>query len=344
VRAQAARGMSAPVCVAALTAALAAAATATAPLPSADRILQAMLAAPDIIDYEGTKVMTAVRGPRAETVTVLEAYKRLGRLRLEFLSPQGVAGRLVVDDGAAAWQYEPAHHLVIQSPSFARPRPSPPAADVRRALLVAVLGREDVIGRPTVVVAAERRAGGPSRRYWVDEATGVVLRTEERDAAGQVVFTSFFTRIGFGLNVPTALFRFTPPAGARVLPLYLSGDPVDRPEDVARLAGVSVAVPASLPLGYRFRTAAVTRRGPLVTATLVYSDGVQTLTVFLTPASRFPVPAVGTVLPVGDREGRVVDVGYFRVLLWQAGATTAAVAGSLPPHSLALVAEAISPP
>jgi hypothetical protein len=40
----------------------------------------------------------------------------------------------------------------------------------------------------------------------------------------------------------------------------------------------------------------------------------------------------------------VVDVGYFRVLLWQAGATTAAVAGSLPPHSLALVAEAISPP
>ncbi len=331
------------VSAAVLTAALAAGAATRPALPSADQVLQAMLDAPGVVDYEGTKVMTVVRGHRAETVTVLEAYKRLGRLRLEFLSPEGVAGRLVVDDGAAAWQYEPSHHLVIQNPSFARPAVAPQAADVRRQSLVAVLGREEVIGRPAVVVVLEPRAGGPSRRYWVDEVTGVVLRTEERDAAGEVVFTSFFTRVGFGLNVPAALFRFTPPAGARIVPLYLSGDPMDSPQALAHLAGFPVAVPASLPFGYRFRTGTVTRRGPLVAATAVYTDGARTVTVFQAPAARFPLPPVGAPLPVGGRQGRVVEVGYFRVLLWQAGSTTAAVAGSLPDAALALVAEAVTP-
>ncbi|MDQ7819423.1 MAG: sigma-E factor regulatory protein RseB domain-containing protein [Armatimonadota bacterium] len=326
-----------------LAGAVLAAASAASPLPSADRVLEAMLAAPGVIDYEGTKVMTAVRGPRAETVTVLEAYKRLGRLRLEFLSPDGLAGRLVVDDGAVAWQYEPAHHLVIQNPSFARPAFSPSVADIRRASLVAVLGREEVIGRPAIVVALEPREGGASRRYWVDEATGVVLRTEERDVAGQVVFTSFFTRIGFGLNVPTALFRFTPPAGARILPLYVSGDPVASPDALARQAGLSRAVPAALPWGYRFRAGSVARRGALTLASAVYSDGARALTVFLAPAARWPVPQVGAPHPVAGRMGRIVDVGYFRVLLWQAGATTAAVAGSLPADALAVVAEALAP-
>src|SRR5712692_9478912 len=98
---------------------------ASASLPSARDVVTFMFAAPALVDYEATKVLTAVHEDRAETVTALESYKRLGKLRLEFLSPESVSGRLVVDDGASSWQYEPSYHLVIRVPSFVRPPSSP---------------------------------------------------------------------------------------------------------------------------------------------------------------------------------------------------------------------------
>ncbi len=313
-------------------------------LPSAATVITAMLAAPERVDYEGTKVLSAVRNDRADTVTVLESYKRLGRLRLEFLSPESVGGRLIVDDGASFWQYEPSHHLVIRGPSFVRPPAAPQTAhEVLRSHLVAVLGVEEVIGRQTVVVAMEPRAGGADRRYWVDQTTGVILRTEERDATGEIVFTSFFTRISFGLNLPSALFRFNPPAGARVIPLFLSGDPVATPEALRRQAGFGATMPVSLPYGYQFRDGAVSRHGALVASAATYADGVRTLTVFQTPSSKMAFPQVGVPVTLDTVGARLLDLGYFRVLIWQSRGINYAVAGSLPAPALMLIAEEISP-
>jgi outer membrane lipoprotein-sorting protein len=46
------------------------------------RILQMALEAPHLVDYEGTKVMTALRGGRMETITVAESHKRPDAIRL----------------------------------------------------------------------------------------------------------------------------------------------------------------------------------------------------------------------------------------------------------------------
>jgi outer membrane lipoprotein-sorting protein len=88
-------------------------------LPTASAVLKAIAAAPTLVDYEGTKVITAVREGRVETITVLESHKRPGSLRLEYLSPESVSGRLIIDDGTTLWQYEPSLHAVVQGPSFA---------------------------------------------------------------------------------------------------------------------------------------------------------------------------------------------------------------------------------
>src|SRR3989475_11400277 len=84
------------------------------PWPSAAAGVAAMLTAPALVDYEGTKVLSAVRGDRAETGTALESYKRLGKLRLEFLSPQSVSRALIVDQWSSSWQYEASCHPVIR--------------------------------------------------------------------------------------------------------------------------------------------------------------------------------------------------------------------------------------
>ncbi|MGH2399197.1 MAG: LolA family protein, partial [bacterium] len=212
--------------------------------PDAASVLKTMLAAPALIDYEGTKVISTVRGARAETVTILEAYKRLGRLRLEFLSPESVSGRLIVDDGAETWQYEPSMHLVIRGPSFVQGTGSPERAeDILRRYTVSVLGREAVIGRDTAVLALAPGTGGSNRRLWVDQATGVVLRTEERDAAGEIVYVSYFSRISYSLNLPPALFTFRRPAGAKVLSFHVSGNRVSTADELRRAAGIPVVAP-----------------------------------------------------------------------------------------------------
>lgn len=313
------------------------------PLPDAAVILRTMLAAPALLDYEGTKVISTVRGARAETVTMLEAYKRLGRLRLEFLSPESTSGRLIIDDGISTWQYEPALHLVVRGPSFVQGAAHPERApEILRRYRVLVLGRETVIGRETILVALAPGSGGSDRRLWVDETTGVVLRTEERDARGEIVYVSFFSRISYSLNLPPGLFQFRQPAGARVLSFQVTGEPVRGVADLRALARAEVVAPPVLLGRYAFRDGRVARHGAFSAVALTYTDGVGVVTVFQTPTARMAFPDVGEPLALRAGRGRLLDLGYFRVLVWQAGSVHYAVVGNVPPAVLAAIAEAVT--
>jgi hypothetical protein len=262
---------------------------------------------------------------------MLEAYKRLGKLRLEFLSPESVSGRLVIDDGAASWQYEPSVHLVIHGPSFVSGVGRPERAGaILRGYGVRILGREEVIGRPTVVVGLAAGRTGSHRRLWVDEVTGIPLRTEERDTRGKIIFVSYFSRISYSLNLPPALFQFRRPAGARVVEFYLSGDPVGTPADLVRLARSPIAVPAVLLGQYRFRDGRIAHHGAFSAVVATYSDGISVLTVFQTPSSRMAFPVVGDPITAGPGSRRFLDLGYFRVVLWQRGGMNFAVLGNVP--------------
>ena len=301
------------------------------PLPDAAVILRTMLRAPAMIDYEGTKVISTLRGRSAETVTMLEAYKRLGKLRLEFLSPESVSGRLIVDDGAASWQYEPSMHLVVRGPSFVSGAGRPErAGDILRGYGVHILGREEVIGRATIVVSLAAGRSGSHRRLWVDEATGVPLRTEERDSSGQIVFVSYFSRISYSLNLPPALFQFRKPAGARVVAFHLTGDSVATPGELVGLARSPVVVPPRLLGRYAFRDGRIAQHGAFSAAVATYSDGISALTVFQTPSSRMAFPEVGDPIAFGAGTARFLDRGYFRVVLWQQAGMNFAVLGNVP--------------
>jgi len=301
------------------------------PLPDPAAVLRTMLRAPALIDYEGTKVISTVRGRTAETVTMLEAYKRLGKLRLEFLSPESVSGRLVVDDGATSWQYEPSMHLVVSGPSFISGSGRPDRADeILRGYGVRILGREEVIGRETVVLGLAAGRAGSHRRVWIDEATGVPLRTEERDARGEIVFVSYFSRIGYSLNLPPALFQFRQPAGARAVGFHVTGDPVASRSELLARARPPLSVPPLLLGRYHFREGRIAHHGAFSAAVATYSDGISVLTVFQTPSSRMAFPEVGDPVTAGGRSARFLDLGYFRVILWQHGGTNYAVLGNVP--------------
>jgi len=298
----------------------------------ASAVLRSMLAAPGLIDYEGTKVITTRRGDRVETVTVLDAHKRPNQTRLEFLSPEALVGRVVVDNGAETWHYEPSLHMAFQGPTLSRPGG---VTETLRAVLatarVDLAGTEEVIGRPAFVLVLSLRGGG-RRLLWVDQATGVPLRVEER-AGDEAVYAAYFTRISFSLNLPETLFRFRAPAGARIFSLFPSEEDALTVEQVQRSVRFALRMPAALPAGVRFERAGVVRYGPVGAAVLRYTAGGAPLSVFQVPRRQMPQAArapAGEVLTLASVPARLVEFGYFRMVTWSDGSLLITIVGAQP--------------
>ncbi len=307
---------------------LVASAGASQELPTPLAILRRAVEAPLRIDYEGVRVMTAVRQDGAETVRVAVWHLHPHAYRMEFLSPLRLAGRLVLDDGSATWHYEPSLHLAIRGPSLARPDPSQ-VEPVPENYVARLLGVDQVAGRPAYLLALLPKAEGVTRRFWVDRLTGLVLKWEEADAERGVYFTSTFTRITFG-PLPPEIFRFHRPAGVRVV--ELSGKPraLARLSELSRAVGFPVAAAAQLPEGFRYLGGGVSRFGGLLAAVLWYSDGATTVSVFQLPSSRMAAPPGGESVRVGSTAVRVHTAGYLRVAVWERGGVRFAVVGSVP--------------
>lgn len=296
--------------------------------------------APQIVDYEGTKILSVLRGSLMETVTLNEAHKRPAKTRLEFLSPEGVAGRIVVDDGARTWHYEPRLNIAFSGPSMAVPADAASSLPTDR-YRVRLLGIENVIGRPTVVLSLWPQAGRRERRLWIDRTTGVALRSEERDPDEGLVLTAYFTRISFGMNLPSALFRLRLPAGARVVGQDTPAGSLVSLPDVERAVRFPVRVPQALPGGFRLLGGAPVRDGPVLAAHLQYSDGVRSLALFVAPASRLGPPGRGEPVAALGTEARTLIIGAMRLLLWEAHGVRSTLVGPLSLAELITVAEAI---
>jgi outer membrane lipoprotein-sorting protein len=296
-----------------------------------------------IVDYEGTKILSVLRGSLMETITLNEAHKRPGLMRLEFLSPDGVAGRLVIDDGVRTWHYEPRLNMAFVGPTMAVPSDAATRLPADR-YRVRVLGVEDVIDRPTVVLSLWPQAGRRERRMWIDRFTGVALRTEERDPDEGLVATAYFTRISFVLNLPAALFRPRLPAGSRVINQDQAAGVLLPLRELEQRVGFGITAPESLPGGFVLAGGAPVRDGPVSAAHLRYSDGVRSLALFMAPASRLGPPGRGEAVPGLSADARTMIVGAMRLLIWQSGGTRMTLVGPLSLAEMLSVAASIGKP
>ncbi len=318
---------------------------ATRSLPdgvSVEQVARHAMLAAQIVDYEGTKVLSVLRGALMETVTVSEAHKRPNRMRLEFLSPEGVAGRVVVDDGVQTWHYEPRLHVVIQGPSLGAPIEVPSQAWLERHTVM-LLGTEQVIGRSTVVLNVKPREGRGERRLWIDRTTGIALRTEERDPADGLVATTYFTRISHGLNFPDAMFRPRIPAGARVISPTEPARLLTSLPALQKAVGFRIDAPQRLPGGFALVGGEPVAGGPLVAAHLRYSDGARALALFIAPAARLGPPGRGQVVPGLGSASRAIGWGATRLVQWESRGMRLTLVGHLPLEDLVAIAGAIAP-
>jgi len=314
-----------------------------APVPqlplSPAAVLQLAMGAPRLIDYEGTKIISVQRNGQTETVTAAESHKRPDMTRVEYLSPDDVAGRLIVDDGQIAWHYEPRMNMAFEGPTMEGRSASEDLDLLHRNYHVSALGTDEILGRPVYVLALEPDGSGATRELWVDQATGTVLRTEERDPSRGLLLATYFSRISFSLNLPAAYFQFRPPAGARVFQMFtMSGGPSMPPAALQQQARFDVLVPPVLPEGYVFRGGTVSQFGPLTSVHLQYSDGENLLSLFEAPTGSIGWPAGGQTVQVGAQTARLVDLGYLRALIWEDRGVHLAAVGTMPAGTLLVIA------
>ena len=205
--------------------------------------------------------------------------------------------------------HRPGERSVLRSPDDAPPVVATAALDARVVSLLAasydleLAGAGRCAGRPTTVVEARRDDGQVAGRFWVDDASGLLLRRE--------VFAEDGTRLRSSAFVDVQVR-----AAADVAP----GETADLPSAVAELRERGWRVPDGLPGGFRLfdaRLSAPEQSEHVLH--LAYSDGLSTTSLFVQRGGLGSAP-----LPGFDREqvgGRPVWVraGAPERVVWGGG-------------------------
>jgi sigma-E factor negative regulatory protein RseB len=123
-------------------------------------------------------------------------------------------------------------------------------------------------GRPVHVVEAHRPGGGAvAGRFWIDDATSLLLRRETFDRRGRLVRSSAFTRLEVGAGAPD------------VVPAAAVSDQLDAPAiDALRRDGWQI--PAALAGDLELYDARMRTHDGERVLHLSYSDGLMTLSLF----------------------------------------------------------------
>lgn len=255
--------------------------------PDARTVLQRMLKAEASAAFTAHQV-TTISGKRSVTSEQIVYRDGLKGMRMEYLSPPGLRGEIMVDDGKTLAHFIPKANVVKIRPSrlaaLSAGTDQVAQAFSRGNLQVELVGRDEIAGRTAYIVEVKPalRRRGAGRRFWVDAEKWVKLKTEDIGPGGVVVSTSCYTRIDFVSAIPDQKFRFEPPPGVRVEqegvpPHMLSVG------DAQRQVKFRILEPSYLPAGFKPVGATVVpfRGGKLVA--LRYTDGVSSFSLFQTP-------------------------------------------------------------
>jgi sigma-E factor negative regulatory protein RseB len=223
-------------------------------------------------------------------------------------------------------------------------------------------GADRVAGRAATVVVAERD-GREVARMWLDDRTGLLLRQDVRDGAGQLHRTATFLDLvvtGTRTVAPSVgplrssvksfgVGSLTIPAVRRsdraATPAPASTGPwrdVVSPTELTTLRAEGWPCPVALAAGYVLLDARRTASssGPS-TLHLTYGDGLSAISVFLQRGELNAAGLTGlTSRKWGDTEVYVRD-GWPEVMVWQGGPTVITAVGDAEPADLQTILSAL---
>jgi outer membrane lipoprotein-sorting protein len=302
-------------------------------LPAARALAQGvetLLPAPAATAYRGRKVVIDFtrRGPQVTSLSIL--CQPGGRERREMHATRGV----FIVDGETSWQYLPERGVVLKRPARGEGGEVLRPEQLQRALAsytVRVVPSERIAGRRSRALEFTPRQAGsrPRRLVWVDEETGLILRTEVYGTDRRLSWLSVFEELEYHPVLDAEAFRMRVPPGVRVVE---SGDePCLEPAAAESLAGLPVALPAYLPEGFVRQCIRARRRSDYGEVQVVFGDGLSLLSLFASTSFREPAADAESASPVavGHATGRWHDLGLVTGISWRAPWAHLALLGEL---------------
>lgn len=212
------------------------------------------------------------------------------RQRIEYLAPPSLRGEVILILGARILHYRPLPEPTIVEGDAGLEIVGERAKELLQALRsgkikVTATGSQIVAGREADIIEVRPSSGGPFRRLWIDRACGVRLKHETVDGAGNVVASSYFTRVRLNPSFERTEFR---PGSLPRVPYRAQAPASPRLDSIAaaqRLVEFTIRAP-TLPDRYSIKgvwlIGGPRRRGVL----LQYGDGVNTVTLSQRPLPR----------------------------------------------------------
>jgi negative regulator of sigma E activity len=289
-------------------------------------LLRRAVLAASSLGYSGTQVLTSWR-PGADTARLVHVEQWPDGRRVETLRDADVGGS---SSGVRSVALGPADtDLSLR------------ALDVLAAGYdLSVAAGERVAGRPATLVTA-RRGDVVAARLWLDDASGLLLRQEVNDAAGNVRRMFCFVDLRVGAP-PASPGSAGAPSGRSSSGASDATPP--RPRTVSgalvRVARVpaqrtawhgatsaaerqswcdSVGCPGVLPAGYRLLDARRGSAGGAPVLQLVYGDGLSSISVFVQSGRLDPDNLRGFRADTWDGAAVHVGDGWPARLTWQGG-------------------------
>ena len=159
--------------------------------------------------YQGRQETTVAGPVRTASFVSRVQQEADGRRNVVITAPRKRMGEVQFDDGSYIWHYFPRRSVVeIKASETMRRRNTE-----RRQPVLAAGGSDIVAGRAaTIYTVTPIRAGAPTLRIWVDNASDIILRTDWANRNGAQI-SERFVEVEFGPPGPMA---FHWPAGARL--------------------------------------------------------------------------------------------------------------------------------
>ncbi|HLI55496.1 MAG TPA: sigma-E factor regulatory protein RseB domain-containing protein [Actinomycetota bacterium] len=301
--------------------------------PDAQAVLNLAVAGARSVDYEGTQ-QVMVRGEHGIEVGTLKVARGGDQMMIE---SQASPGWVVVQDGnqRSSMGLNGGSASVSEAELSANIEPSADVAQLLQKYAVALEGTVQMLQRSAWVLRIERSSDLRLIERWtVDAVTGLILQRQSFDDQGQIERSITFTSV----QEP-----FTPPPSALSPPIKASA-PAQEFYPQAQVTGFahSAGLPATLPGGYRLRAGARFTAGRTQVDQLVYSDGLEVVSLFQQPGalSRSSVPASARKVGLAHESGYLWET-FPRRAAWQAGPNTDTLLGASPSDEFQTIANAL---
>lgn len=309
-----------------------------------------------IESYEGT-ITTSFHSTERNRTTTAHVWVKphAQKTRYEYVSPETMAGSVIVSNGSTMTMYNASENTVTQM-SLSVGGSELPAQNFSRQFEhvldnfnVERKGTAAIGGRSTYALELTPKENGTGSgmveryRLWIDKDRWFPLKTEmTMNMSGKVTkMTTTYTDLTFNSDIPESTFEFEPPVGATVQ--TNEAPSIERFESVdeAKAASpIEMREPSSVPDGYAFEQAVVSTSSEHNSVSLTYvNDGKKLL---VTQSTRSPTDLDGDdSVMVNGHEATVRTFGDVTSLTWTCEGVTISVNGELSTDALVDVASSI---